>query len=220
MKNIAIIYDLDETLFKTSSMPTEVLDPFFQAITDANIGTVNEQALHDAFKALWRKPLDQVAEEYGFSSEMVHAGKKALEETDYKLDIAPYADFSVIKELPGLRFLVTTGTTKLQQAKIDALFTTEDFTETIIDDPYATQRLGKKQLFAQIAKKYGLTPSQVWVVGDNPDAEIRAGKELQMKTVQITRPGIKEKPSNADYQITSLQELKEIINNTIHINIL
>lgn len=213
MKRLAIIYDLDDTLFPTSSMPRSVFDPFFEAIVAANHNTLQSNALEKALGELWKRPLDVVAKTYGFSPQMVNAGHHALETMEMDLDIQPFEDFPVIKQIEGLRFLVTTGLTKLQRAKIAALFSDGDFTGIYIDDPFAANRQGKKELFQHIASTYQLPTDKIWVVGDNPDSEIRAGKELHMRTVQILRPGVQTSPV-ADYHVSNFHQLKSIIEET------
>lgn len=210
MVPIAIIYDLDDTIMPTRGIPESTFKPVFDAIREAN-SSLTEDVLQLSFADLWRKPLDVVATTYGFSQQMVNACKSALVNTDYKLTIAPFEDFEAIKKIEGLRILVTTGITKLQQAKIDALFNEGDFNEIIIDDPYQDNRLGKKKIFAMLAERYLLKPEQFWVVGDNPESEIAAGNELGMNTVQILRPGV-EVSTTANFTITSFYELKHLIN--------
>jgi putative hydrolase of the HAD superfamily len=210
MKKIAVIYDLDQTILPTRSIPADTFQPVFEAIKAANKGTVQETVLEEAFEELWRKSMEVVAQEYNFSQAMFDAGKNALIHTDYQLVLKPFDDFEVIKEIPSKRFLVTTGLSKLQQAKIDALFQPGDFEAVFIDDPYQENRLGKMTIFSQIAAQHQLTADQVWIVGDNPDAEIAAGNALGMKTVQILRPGI-AKGDTALHVIHSFHELKSLI---------
>jgi FMN phosphatase YigB (HAD superfamily) len=206
----AVIYDLDDTIMPTRGIPQYTFEPVFEAVRIANNDHLQTDVLDKAFAELWRKPLDVVAFEYGFTVEMVNECRNALINTDYKLAISPFDDFEAIKQIEGMRLLVTTGITKLQQAKIDALFKWGDFDEIIIDDPYLDNRLGKKKIFAMLSERYQLKPEQVWVVGDNPDSEIAAGNELGMNTVQILRPGVE--PSNeAKFTINSFYELKGLI---------
>ncbi|MDN5285501.1 MAG: hypothetical protein JWR38_1775 [Mucilaginibacter sp.] len=211
MEQIAVIYDLDDTILSTRSIPESTFEPVFDAIRLANDGRLPNDILEIAFNELWRQPMDKVALAYGFNEQMVDACKTALINTNYELTLSPFDDFTVIKEIKGMRMLVTTGITKLQQAKINALFKNDDFDEILIDDPYQENRLGKKKIFAMIAGRYKLNMNQVWIVGDNPESEIAVGNELGMNTVQILRPGIVES-GKANYTIQSFHELKGLIN--------
>lgn len=212
MKDIAIIYDLDDTILPTRSIPENTFAPVFDAIRFVNDDIVSKSSLELAFKELWRKPIDVVALDYGFSDRMIDAGKNALINTEYKFTLNSFEDFHVIRNIRGKRVLVTTGITKLQQAKINALFLIDDFDEIIIDDPYQDNRLGKKKIFAQVAERLQLSPEQVWIIGDNPDSEIAAGNALGMITVQILRPGVVSTNSST-YVVSSFYELKNLIAN-------
>jgi len=210
MKDVALIYDLDDTIFPTRSIPPLTFQLVFEAIENTNNGFLPKQTLQNAFDDLWRKPIDVVAIDYNFNESMIIAGKNALINTDYEFTLVPFDDYVFIKEINCKRFLVTTGITKLQQAKINALFNSDDFDEIIIDDPYQENRLGKKNIFSNIADRYKLRPEQVWVIGDNPNSEIAAGNALGMNTVQIIRPGI-ERTDKSTHIITSFYELKNLI---------
>lgn len=210
MNDFAIIYDLDETILPASAVPDETFDSLFDAIREANKGSVPEDKLEEALKAMRRISVDVVAERYGFTVEMNEAAKHALLHTKYDFQLSTYDDFPVLKTIPGERYLVTTGVPNLQQAKVDALFEAGDFTEVFVDDIYHENRIGKQGLFKQIAEKSGLSPDKVWVVGDNPEAEIKAGNALGMNTVHIARPGVD--PSNkAKYQVRTFHELKSLV---------
>jgi FMN phosphatase YigB (HAD superfamily) len=213
MDTIAIIYDLDETILPASAVPDETFDSLFNALRDANHGTLPQEELEKALKAMRRISVDVVAEEYGFTPEMNEAAKHALLHTKYDFHLSTYEDFPVIKTIPGKRYLVTTGVPNLQQAKVDTLFKAGDFDDVFVDDIYQESRIGKKGLFKQISEQTGLPPAQIWIVGDNPDSEIKAGNELNMNTVHIARPGVE--PSNlAKYQVSSFYELKDLVEKT------
>jgi len=214
MTNIALIFDLDETILPSGAVPDDTFNPLQNAIRNANEGALSDNDLEKAFEEMKRISIDVVAEEYGFSKKMNLAAKESLIKTDYQFQLSPFNDYKVIQELPGLKFLVTTGVTKFQQAKIDALNIQNHFEEVIIDDIYQPERLGKKKIFSRIAHKYQLTPEQVWIIGDNPDSEIKAGIELGMNTVQRLSKGMKVS-ENANYTISSFYELKEILNNKL-----
>lgn len=210
MKEFAIVYDLDQTILPASAVPEETFFPIYDAIRAANTGQVSEVELTEALKKIRTVPMDVIAKEHNFSTEMREAAKQAFLNGNYQFSLKPFDDFPVIKHIPGKRFLVTSGITKLQQAKFDSLFDEGDFTEIFVDDIYDENRLGKKKLFEKIAQDYNLIPDLVWIVGDNPDSEITAGNELGMKTVQIIRPGI-EQSDKASYLVCSFFELNDLI---------
>ena len=210
MNDLAIIYDLDETILPASAVPDETFDSLFNAIREANKGTVPDNKLEEALKAMRRISVDVVAADYGFSEEMNEAAKLALLHTKYDFQLSTYDDFPVLKTIPGKRYLVTTGVPNLQQAKVDTLFTLGDFDDVFVDDIYHDNRVGKKGLFKQIAEKTGLPGQRIWIVGDNPDSEIKAGNELGMNTVHIARAGV-EPSSAANYQVRDFHELKSLI---------
>jgi FMN phosphatase YigB (HAD superfamily) len=218
MKNIAIIYDLDQTILPASAVPDSTFQPLFDAIRKANKGKVPDERLQEAFSELRYLAIDVISEKYGFSKEMDNAAKDALCNSDYKFDLEPFEDYDAIKSIPGIKVLVTSGVKKLQQAKLDALEIEDDFDEVIIDDLYAENRPGKKEIFSAIAAKYKLNPDQVWIVGDNPDAEITAGNELGMITV--LRTGIEQTKISGEpmFTITSFYELKKIVTEFLKIN--
>jgi FMN phosphatase YigB (HAD superfamily) len=59
-------------------------------------------------------------------------------------------------------------------------------------------------------EQHNLIAEKTYVIGDNPNSEISAGNNLNLKTIQILRHNIK-KGHNAKYYISSFEELKNII---------
>ena len=52
-------------------------------------------------------------------------------------------------------------------------------------------------------------PENVLVIGDNPDDELQAGKDLGMYTIQILRDGVK-KTEGFDYYIQDFEQLRNM----------
>ena len=50
----------------------------------------------------------------------------------------------------------------------------------------------------------------MYLIGDNPESEIKAGKKLGMRTIQ-RKSDSKVSSKYSDYEIESFEELKEII---------
>lgn len=202
----AIIFDLDNCLAAADEMGRELLAPAFEAIRDANRGTVTDSTLLDAFEECWRSPFDYVATKHGFSEEMRVAGWRALVQTEVTGTMRGYGDIGVLAQLPVQRFLVTSGFFRLQQSKINALGIAPLFAGIHIDAIDQPDRLGKQALFSRILETHALKKSEVLVVGDNPSSEIEAGNRLGLTTIQILRPGV-SRTRTARHHIRTLEEL-------------
>ena len=218
MNKLAIIYDLDETILPASAVPDSTFDPLFDAIRKANKGKVTDAKLDKAFSEMKYLAIDVISKKYGFSKAMDAAAKDVLCNSVYNLTLEPYEDYDTIKKIPGIKVLVTSGVVNLQQAKLDALEIEDDFDEVIIDDLYAENRPGKKEIFNSIAKKYKLQPEQVWIVGDNPDAEITAGNELGMITVLKINSEETKISGDPVFTISSFKELKKLVTESLKIS--
>ena len=62
----ALIFDLDNCLAAASEVGEDVFAPAFEAMRNANRGTLSEEQLAEAFQDVWRHPLDFVASTFGF----------------------------------------------------------------------------------------------------------------------------------------------------------
>lgn len=209
----ALIFDLDNCLAAANEVGEELLEPAFDAIRQANHGTVPETVLERAFAEMWRHPMDWVAAEYGFSKAMLEAGWRVSVTMEVTRPMYGYDDLATLAELPAQRFLVTSGFRRLQESKIKALKLAPLFTALYVDAIDEPNRLGKQRLFEQILKEHKLTPTEVLVVGDNADSEIEAGNRLGIRTVQTLRPGV-PRASNATLHIHSLAELKKLLSDS------
>ena len=104
---------------------------------------------------------------------------------------------------------MTTGFKPLQEAKIQALHLEEKFEQIHIDDILATDRIYKKGIFSKILSSAPYLPSDVYIIGDNPDSELKAGKELGCSTIQLAKFG-QTKSVFADHYIHSYHDLDPI----------
>ena len=206
----ALIFDLDNCLAAADEPGPQLLAPTFEAIRQANRGTLPEETLERAFAECWRHPLDWVAREYGFSDEMLSAGWAVNARTEVDRPMRGYADLGTLAELPARLFLVTSGFRRLQESKVRALGIRSRFEHIVIDAIDEPDRKGKAGLFADILRTYGLAPTEVLVVGDNEDSEIAAGNRLGIPTVQILRPGV-PRATTATHVISTLAELPALL---------
>jgi putative hydrolase of the HAD superfamily len=202
MNKKAIIYDLDNTLYAVPSIAKDLFASLY-ALLEA-YGLKGDRL--DAVKAdLKRKPFQLVAEKYGFSPELKQQGTDLLNNLTFTGTIKPFPDYPSIKALPGERFLVTTGFNNLQWSKIRGMGIEKDFSEIHIIDPSASAQT-KKDVFVDIMDRYGFVPSDVLVVGDDPDSELRAAHELGIDTVLYDSLNLFPQ-ATATHRITTLKEL-------------
>jgi putative hydrolase of the HAD superfamily len=85
------------------------------------------------------------------------------------------------------------------------------FDEIIIDALDAEDcRRGKQNIFKTLLDQHGWQPREVCVVGDNPNSELKAAKELGMIAVQVLRPSV-VRAAGMDRHVQDLYELTRIL---------
>ena len=207
---IAIIFDLDSCLSPADEPGQHLFGPAFDAISKANQGSHSPSVLRGAFADMWRLPFDFVAEKYRFTPKMKAAGWEVLSRLEVTTPMSGYGDLAVLKELPVLKFVVTSGFRRLQESKIRALGIAPVCTAIYIDAIDEPGCRGKQKIFETILHDYRLQPEQVLIVGDNHDSEIAAGVRLGIHTVQTLRPGV-PRSTAATHHIQTLHELKSLL---------
>src|SRR5690606_41362106 len=130
---------------------------------------------------------------------------------EYTGQMKPFDDDKVTREIPLMNLLVTTGFKKLQRSKIHELNVEKDFEACFVVDPDKSKKT-KKDIFAEIMNRYGLTAREVLVVGDDIHSEIQAGKELGLETVLYDFASkYVELPEYTDHIITNFSELERFL---------
>lgn len=209
MTKSTLILDLDYTIFQTNTIDRKALNPFFENLI-TNLSTLySAQIIESIVIDLWKDSWDVVIDRYKIPKETFSKAVLILENSSFELEISTYPDYKFIKELSIDKYLVTTGLTSLQKAKVKALNIENDFKSIIINDRLIESKT-KLDIFRELINEYNLIPEKTYVVGDNPYAEIQAGNELNLQTIQIVRDNI-EKGNNAKYYIKSFEELKNIV---------
>lgn len=203
----ALILDLDDTIFPTSSIDSNLVKPFFDKLEEVN-DVLTEEGLKKAKQELWRKPFNVVAEEFGFSERMISKSLVTLNSLEFELSIQPFDDYKYLQAIVIDKYLVTTGIKKLQMSKIESLGLSNDFREIFIDDPFVEVG-GKLKKFKSILENQKYLPKEVLVIGDNAESEIKAGQELGMHTLIINRNQIRTDLN--DREICSFSEIYDII---------
>jgi putative hydrolase of the HAD superfamily len=114
-----------------------------------------------------------------------------------------------VKDLVADKFLVTTGFLKLQQSKVEGMKIRNDFKEIHIVDPSTSDRT-KKDLFAEIIERHGYHKSEVLVVGDDPQSEIKAAQDLGIDAILYDKSGL-HKGITSIRRIENFKELIDLV---------
>jgi len=219
----AVIFDLDDTLFDCTGLLVEASRRrAAQALVAAGLPMSADEAcalqkqLTDE-----RGPhflvLDEIARRYGLGDEVAGAAYHAYNSEEVE-DIYPFSD--VVPTLRLLRrqgilcFLLAAGVYRRQAIKIEKLALEGEFDEVLINDLERGVLLGECMRY--LLEKYGLRPHEALVVGDRPQAEIRAGRELGMGTAQMvhgrfstTAP--RDRFETADYRIRRIFQVPTLL---------
>ena len=208
----ALICDLDNTLFPAHTIPASVLDPLHEAVRAANAGpgAIPSDLLERALASARRRPFDVIAEEFHLPAALRTAWMTAQMSLQVTVPLTPYDDVAALARLALPRFLVTTGFRRMQESKLAALGIGHLFDAVYVDALDSERREGKAGVFRRIVAEYALTPAHVLVVGDSAEAELRAGRELGMVTVQVLRDTV-EPCAWADHRIHTLSELASLV---------
>src|SRR5689334_10701762 len=129
MKDLTLILDLDETIFRTRSMDSAVFDPFFEHLSAGLSGYFSPESTRNIIADLWLYTWDVVIGNHKIPTEVIMPSIRFLDELHLDLKINPFPDYQFVKALPCTKFLVTTSLTSLQNKKIDALGIRGDFKE-------------------------------------------------------------------------------------------
>ncbi|AKD04706.1 HAD family hydrolase [Pontibacter korlensis] len=203
MNKKALILDLDNTIYPVPSIGDELFKPLFDLITDCG---EYKGEFEEIKKDMMRIPFQKVAKKYEFSEQLTEKGDQLLKDLTYDKEMSPFEDYATIRDISCKKFLVTTGYTKMQQSKVDRLGLEKDFDEVHIVDPSISGKT-KKDIFKDILDRHGFDATDVLVVGDDPESEIKAGKELGIDTVLYTKNVTKTEGQS----ISDFSQLKEFL---------
>ena len=210
-KRKAIIFDLDNTIYPVSSIGEQLFRELFSLIESDGRYSGDFSAVKEAIK---KRPFQAVAKEFRFDEELTAKALKFLSDISIEDTIKPYDDYSEyrLQRHDGLlKFLVTTGFTKLQWSKIKLMKLESDFDACFVADPALSDGT-KKDVFADIMEKYQLRPEEVLVIGDDVDSEIEAGRELGMHSLLYDHAGTNQFKSTYNGEIiTHFKQLKDFI---------
>lgn len=200
----ALIFDLDDTIYATKSVADDMYKELFALLQGYVAQDVYKQIRDDILTT----PFHIIADRYVLDKDLKDEALDLCLNMDYNGPMKTFDDYQLTKENAAERFLVTAGYTKLQKSKIRQLGIDKDFKEIFIPDPY-TSDLSKTDVFKQILNKYHYSPAEVLVIGDNPETEIAAAKELCIESYLYDYQA-KFSPALADYYGTSYHTFNQL----------
>jgi putative hydrolase of the HAD superfamily len=176
----AIILDLDNTIFSTPSIGDKLFADLYYLL-EINLSEF-EGDLKDLKKDINRKPFPVVAKQYKMTQSLYKDALQLLSELTYNETIEPFPDYNEVTKIQCDKFLVTSGFTKLQNSKVKQLGIEKNFKGIYIVDTVTTNDT-KKNVFKNILHYYNYAPSEVVVIGDDPESEIAAAEELGIDAI-------------------------------------
>jgi putative hydrolase of the HAD superfamily len=202
----ALIIDLDNTIFPVSSLSGDLFLPVLSLIEksgefEGDFSKVKQDIL--------RRPFQRVAGDYNFSRNLITEGISLLSTAVCNRRITLYDDYEELRKIKCRKYLVTSGFMKMQQSKIDMLGIANDFEEIHIIDPLISQ-LTKKDVFADILERHTLKKSEVLIIGDDSDSEIKAARELGIDSILYNRSGNNETAS-INASISHFSQLADLL---------
>jgi len=204
-QNRWLLFDLDNTIYDVRSIEERTLLPVLDRCFARYDCTPLK--LKQIYDDIWCLPFDVVIQIHSFDKKFVRSFENEIARASFRFDINVFDDLNLAELDSYKKVLVTTGFYNLQNAKIDALGIRSFFQEVFIDDPLSPDRIYKKGIFKDIIEKANISPESVVVIGDNPEFELAAARELGLKTVHACRTG--QNPTTEwDLCITSYKDLR------------
>jgi len=179
----AIIFDLDNTIYPVSSIGEKLFKSLFQLIVENGEYNGDFEKIKGE---IMRRPFQFVADDFSFSENLKSECLKLFLDLTYDEPMKPFDDYEYVRKLQGIKFLVTTGFTKLQNSKILQLNIEKDFLEIYIIDPIQS-KLTKKDIFLKLLIDYHLKVHEVLVIGDDLNSEIKAANDMGIDTILYDR---------------------------------
>ena len=205
---VNLILDLDNTIYPVSSIGDRLFAPLFELLKLPEYN-LPETTLADAKRQIMRIPFQKVADQFKFPAELTHRALELLRGLTYDEEMTYFNDYELIRELDTMKFLLTTGFKNLQESKIRSLGIENDFTEIVVIDPDKSE-MTKKDAMVRIMDEYKLRATDLLVVGDDPESEIKAAKELGIASFLLDTKSIYPN-SQADFNGKSLKEVLNYI---------
>src|SRR5690349_1042581 len=99
MRAKALILDLDDTIFQTSSMNPAVFEPFFDHLREGLRNHYPSHVIASIIDDLWKNTWDVVVRKYEIPLPVLNASISLLNGMALQLKIATYPDYKYIRHV-------------------------------------------------------------------------------------------------------------------------
>jgi putative hydrolase of the HAD superfamily len=225
MRSIRVVgFDLDNTLYDQS----QHMLSFFRAAAVALSTQTDLVAaqIEQAFIAVWRRRtsyyprlFDEVLESIGVSDNLLVKRLVGL----YHEHEAELTLFDGVREmLCRLRerfqlFMITDGNEQMQRRKIQSLSLEPMFREIVMTGSFGKE-WAKPSLnpYRRVLERFGGAPAEYLYVGDNPECDFYAARQLGMRTARVlTEPfgqrNVPDAAYRADIALAKTIELEQVL---------
>ena len=157
-----------------------------------------------------KNPFDVAVRKFNVEEKIRQEFAEKFGKRHLQMEIETFPDFEVIKTLKETKILVSEGFKEFQEAKIRSLNLEKLFSEIHISNTLFQGRPSKKHIFDLILKRTPLPPQNIFIIGDKSESELKAGRELGMRTVQVKKLD-QEDSVYADFIISDFRKLLPIL---------
>ena len=217
----AVIFDLDNTLIDFMTMKRHSCSAAIDAMIGAGLKVEHDKA---------SKVLFGLYDKYGLEEKTIFQKflKKLTGKIDYKilasgivayrrvrsgfLEPYPNVDYVLLKlKSMGIKIGIVTDAPKLKAWIRLASMKLSNYFDAVVAFEDTKQLKPSKLPFEAALKKLNLNPEECLMVGDWPERDIKGAKRLGMKTCFARYGNPKVKKSNAEYEITDVRMILDII---------
>src|SRR3989338_2663385 len=217
----AVIFDLDNTLIDFWKMKQQSCSAAVDAMIGAGLNAEHDKAL---------KAIFSLYDEYGFEEGTILQKflKNLTGKIDYKilangivayrrvrsgfLEPYPNVDYVLLKlRSKGIKLGIVTDAPKLKAWIRLASMKLSNFFDAVITFEDTKKLKPSKLPFEAALKQLNVNPKQCLMVGDWPERDMKGAKKLGIKSCFARYGNPKAKKSYADFEISDIRELLEIV---------
>ncbi|WP_373057662.1 HAD family hydrolase [Zunongwangia sp. H14] len=182
-----LIFDLDNTIFPSASIPKEKVRELLNIFAETAACYYSEETTSKILEELKRNSFASVFEKFNVTTEVKEAFASNFRKSTFQLKLESFDDFQLVNKLPHEKVLVSEGFKELQEAKIRALKLETIFSEMHISNTLYASRPSKRDILKEVLHNKKIKPQDMYVIGDKAEAELKAGYQLGMTTIQVAK---------------------------------